>query len=229
MTEYGDEGHILEMVELESRDQDQDQDDEIAGEEPPDDEITDDAIADDEIQNDINNGYAIIDEKRVMFSERCLIDGKLYMTIPSDFMLMPPVLAKVKYPSANRPDIIYSDHEGAMSINITLTKGRLENEGVEEAKSAMIEAITRLDPSREIVFDEIIEGEARIGYFDFVSGGLDGEIYNLAFLFSLDGQFVVGTFNCIHLDMAKWLDVAEQMVRSIRVVKEENNRGGMTE
>jgi len=77
----------------------------------------------------------------------------------------------------------------------------------------------KMNPSGKIISSSVIEAETRIGHFDFVSPAIDGEIYNLMFVFSLDGQFILGTFNCMHFDMACWLEVAGQMLRSIRVVK----------
>jgi hypothetical protein len=195
MARYGDEELVSAMAQMEQEDQI------------------------DQIPNDINNGYIVIEETRISFDEREIIDGKLYMTIPSDFELMPLELAKFKYPNENRPDIIFTNEEGSININFALTGDDLKNEEVEDAKNYLQEVMSKMNPSSKIISNSVIEEETRIGYFDFISPAIDGEIYNLMFLFSLDGEFVLGTFNCMDFDMAGWLEIAGQMIRSIRVIQ----------
>ena len=196
MQQYGDESFIHAMARIESEEQDK------------------------TVPNDIKNGYVVIRDENIPFSEREIIEGRLYMTIPSDFGLMPPELARVKYPSENRPDIIFSDEEGAISINFSLTGDKLQNEDIEDAKDYLQQVVLKMNPSSRILSSEIIEDETRIGYFDFISPAIDGEIYNLMFIFSLDGQFILGTFNCMDMDKAQWLEIAVQMIHSIRITED---------
>ena len=194
MPQYGDEAFIYEMAQRKSQ------------------------TPEVEIVNDINDGYIVINDERIPFSEREIIKKRLYMTIPSAFALMSTELAKFKYPDTNRPNIIFTNEEGSININFSLTKDKLENEWVEEARDFLQEVIIKMNPSCEIISSGIIDGETRIGYFDFVSPTIDGEVYNLMFLFALDGQFVLGTFNCTKADMNDWVEIAGQMVRSMRVI-----------
>jgi len=173
---------------------------------------------DKKVPNDIKNGYIVIRDENIPFSEREIIEGRLYMTIPSDYEIMPPELAGVKYPGENRPDISFSDEEGEISINFSLTGDNLQNEDVEEAKDYLQQVVIKMNPSSRILSSEIIEEQTRIGYFGFISPAIDGDIYNLIFIFSLEGQLILGTFNCTDMDKAKWLEIAEQMVQSIRIV-----------
>jgi len=195
MQQYGDESFIHAMARIESEEQDN------------------------TVPNDIKNGYIVIRDENIPFSEREIIEGRLYMAIPSDYMLMPPELARVKYPSENRPDIIFSDEEGSISINFSLTGDKLQNEDIEDAKDYLQDVVLKMKPSSKILSSEIIEEETRIGYFDFISPAIDGDIYNLMFIFSLDGQFILGTFNCMDMDKAQWLEIAGQMLRSIRIIE----------
>jgi len=194
--EYGDEAAIYEMAIMESRRKEA------------------------EIPNDIKNGYVIIDDKHIPFSERNIIEGKLYMTIPEGFVLMPLEAAEVKYPNKNRPTIIYTNETGSVTVNFSLTPDELDNEDVEDACEYLQQVITKMHPSSEIISSTVIEGDARIGIFDFVIPALDDEIYNLMFIFPLDGQFILGTFNCSHSEMAGWQDIANQMIQSIRIVQD---------
>jgi hypothetical protein len=194
MKQYGDEEFIYR----------------IGQKKPQDDDIA-------EIVNNINDGYAIIDDNRVEFSERAVFDGQVFMTIPAELELMPPEAVIFKYPKGNRPSIIYTDAKASINICFTQTKDRLDDEDVEEAKEYIERVATTMNPSSKIISSSVIEGNPRIGHFDFISTAVDGDVYNMMFLFSLNGQFILGAFNCVRSVMDKWLDVALQMVKSIRV------------
>ena len=172
-----------------------------------------------EITNDIKNGAAIIDGIQISFSRREIIRDRLFMTIPSEFELMEPELAELKYPGDKRPDIIFSNEEGAINISFSLTPDKLTNEDIEEAMVFLQTWIAKLNPACEIISSNIFEEDIRIGYFDHISNAIDSEIYNLVFLFSLEGQFILGTFNCLHLDMAAWKETAGQMLHSISKIR----------
>ena len=169
--------------------------------------------------NDINNGYAMIDGNRVEFSERAIIGDKVFMTLPDEFEPMPPEAVMFKYQKGNRPNIIFTDAKATVNICFTDTKDKLEGEDIEEAKEYLERVTATMNPSSKIMSSSVIEGETRIGFFDFISVAVDCDVYNLMFLFSLDGQFILGAFNCVRMVMDKWLDIAKQMVQSIRVCR----------
>jgi hypothetical protein len=171
-----------------------------------------------EIQTDIRDGYAFISGLHVPFSEREIIANKLYMTIPDHFSLMTEELAILKYPNKNRPHMIFADEEGEVSVSFTLTSDKLNNNDIEDAVDFLVQVIQKMTPKSVISRDFFIKGKTRIGCFDYISTAIDSEIYNLIFIFPLEGQFILGAFNCLHLVKARWQDVADQMVRSIRVV-----------
>jgi hypothetical protein len=193
MAKYGDENFIYRM----------------AHEPLPEQEV--------ETENDIMDGYITIRDERIPFNERCIVKDWLYMTIPTDFVLMSEEGAKIKYPNVNRPHIIYTNEDGTTNITFTFSKDKLTNDKIEEAKSYLEQTITGLNPARKIISSAVLEAGIKIGYFDFMSPAIGCEIYNLMFIFPLDGQFVVGCFNCLPFDKIKWSEAAVQMLSTIRV------------
>jgi hypothetical protein len=173
----------------------------------------------DKTPNDIKNGYIVIDGNYIPFSERAIIEDKFYMTIPSDFTPMPQELTEIKYPNENGPDIIFMSEDGSININFKLIDEKIKKEDVAALTDLLQQGIVEGNPACKIISSSIIEGEMQIGYFDFVSSGSDFNTYNLMFLFPLDDQMVLGSFNCEHFNMARWLEVARQMVRSVRVIQ----------
>jgi hypothetical protein len=169
-------------------------------------------------ENDIKNGFAIIDDVRIAFCEREIVKDKLFMTIPVDFELMSTEMAKIKYPNENRPQIIYTDEEGAITVNFTLMDAELTDEEITEASQALQQVIQRTNPLVKIISNNVITANGiSIGHFDFVSPAIDDDVYNKMFIFPIDGQFTLGSFNCLHIDMVRWIDIVEQMLFSIRL------------
>ena len=173
--------------------------------------------AGEETPNDITNGYAHFRGERVEFSERCVVEDWLYVTIPTDFALMTKEAAELKYPDINRPHFIYTNEDGSTNITFTFTEDKLADDKVEEARDFLAKTISDLNPARKTTKSGVIEAGVKIGYFDFMSPALGCVIYNKMFVFPVDGQFVLGCFNCLEFDKAAWADVAEQMIASVRV------------
>jgi hypothetical protein len=197
MTKYGDEKFIYKIAQEQSQDQGED------------------------VHNDIKNGYAMIREERKEFSERCVVEDWLYMTIPSDFVLMPEEDAIIKYPNRNRPHIIFTNEYGSTNITFTFSKDKLTDDKIEEAKSYLEQTIIKMTAVEKMISSYIIEENIKIGCFNYISPAFGADIYNLMFIFPLEGKFVVGNFNCLHLDKAAWSEIAEQMIRSIRVPEQQ--------
>jgi len=95
----------------------------------------------------------------------------------------------------------------------------LDNKDVATVKDLMQQGIVEGNSTCESISSSVIELEIKIGCFSFSSLAGDSKLYNLMFLFSLDDQIVLGSFNCMHYDMDGWLEITGQMLRSIRVVQ----------
>lgn len=131
-------------------------------------------------------------------------------------------LRELKYPSSNRPQIIKTDETG--SINITLNKidNDLQEEWVKELTDTMKLIIKKTNPANVFFSDgvEIVDNK-NIGYFEFKSSAIDDFIYNIMFFFELDGKTIMGTFCCLYKEYENWRDIAFQVIKTIRVKKEE--------
>jgi len=171
-----------------------------------------------EIPNDISNGFVVIDDVRIPFSDREILENKLYMAMPSEFEIMPIEQAKIKYPSEDRPNVIFTNADGSMNIGFTFTKDCLGDGETADTRDFLQAFVAKTNPSVTIISSDAVEGEMGIAYFDFISTVPDGEVYNLFFLFTMDRRLVLGTFNCSHFYKARWRDVVAQMLRSVRMV-----------
>lgn len=155
------------------------------------------------------------------FEEKDFFDKKFKMYIPKDFEDMAENIKEIKYPSSNRPQIIKTDETGSINVTFSLIDNDLCEEWIEELKDGMKNIIKKTNPSNVFFTDGVEKVEDKnIGYFEFKSSALDDFIYNLMFLFELEGKTIMGTFCCLYSEHPDWRDIAFQMVKTIRVIKQ---------
>ena len=187
------------------------------GDKEPDNEKVEIVVVEEKYNHDINSGYVIINEEKLGFSKRDIFEGIVFMTMPNSFELMPIKQAMAKYPSYDRPGVIFTNPE--TNINVTLSYQRnepLENDGVEELKNSIQDSILEELPKLKIIESNVISvNELNIAYFDFIASVSRSQVYNLIYIFSLEGVLVIGSFNCLKEDMVSWKEIFFQMIHSI--------------
>lgn len=159
-----------------------------------------------------------IGETEIIFEERKLLDGKIKMMMPSHFTILPPEVAELKYPSANRPPVIYGNGNASINVTFNHTETPLEEEEVELFKEYMAENLPKDQTEGEWVGDglEEINGQT-VGYCEFIVPAGEVNIYNILFFLSLNGKALLCSFNCIEEEMEDWQPIARGMLRSLNI------------
>lgn len=170
----------------------------------------------------ICEGPVKIGNRYYEFEEKEFFDGKLRLYIPKDFEDMAQNLRELKYPSSQRPQIIKTDETGSINISLNKIDNDLQEQWVKELTDGMKMIIKKTNPANVFFSDgvEIVE-DKNIGYFEFKSSAIDDFIYNIMFFFELDGKTIMGTFSCLYKEYENWRDIAFQVIKTIRVKKEE--------
>lgn len=172
-------------------------------------------------KKDICSGPVKIGERYYEFEEVGFWDEKVKIYIPNDFMDMPLEARKLKYPAENRPEIIKSNEDGTIAITLNIIDSPLAEEHVEELKDGMKNVIRKVNPSNVFYDDGVLEVDSKnIGFFEFKSSAIDEFLYNLMFFFELEEKTVMGTFSYPYKKYDDWRDVAFQVLKTIRVIKE---------
>jgi hypothetical protein len=139
--------------------------------------------------------------------------------LPKGFGVMADELAKIKYPSSDRPQIIKSNGQGSVSIAFNRIAGSVSDEQVEEIKDGLKFILQRLNPSY-LFFEEGVEdiGDRKIGFFEFKSPSLDQTIFNLMFFTVREKDLIHGVFNCTFEEHEPWRPIARQIMSSVRII-----------
>ncbi|MCL1989422.1 MAG: hypothetical protein FWG67_00880 [Defluviitaleaceae bacterium] len=165
--------------------------------------------------------------KWVYFEERLLVADKLIMMVPEAFTQMGEAQAKMKYPSEQRPETILTDSSSAINLMFTYMDQAIKDEEVETFRDELMRGMQRLNPGIKPQERGVeVVGKKQVAYVEFTNPVLDGKLYNLLYFMELDGQCLMVNFNCRTKEMKYWKKAAFEMMASLRIVGEADERKG---
>ena len=167
-------------------------------------------------QVDLHQDFVRIDNQEFPVISQSVLEGKMLIRMPNVFSIMPEELASLKYPSERRPNLIYTDETSTINLALNMTDYHLTEAEVEEFQEYMIEVLEQAHPSAKWLETGMMEiQEKNIGFIEVITPAIDGDIFNLMFFAALDGQTLIGTFNCMEEELENWRPVARSMVETL--------------
>lgn len=172
----------------------------------------------------LETGMYIKDEL-VQFERKTLFQDKMSILMPTSFVDLPTNLAKIKYISEQRPQIIKTSLDTTVNLGFSMPDLEIYPEQIETLCKQTKSALERVNPA--IVFYEgQIESDLPLGWFEFKSYGIDSNVYNLMFITIVDKKMLHGIFNCNFDDALEWRDAARQMMCTIKDISKEEKDAG---
>lgn len=173
------------------------------------------------IQN-ITDGYAVIDGETISFSPRKLLQEKIQIILPENWVDLPLEIAKLKYPYEGRPPIILSDPTTALNFTVNHTITPLKKDAINIASLVSdMKAMTDKCLKARFFEDGLVENkenEIFIGWYDFSVPGLGNEdLYNFVFSTSLDNRALVLSLNCLDRQRARWKSIAQDILLTLKI------------
>jgi hypothetical protein len=166
----------------------------------------------------IKSGVLQVAGQTLRFCARDLLDDELRMYLPAEFTPMNPELAVLKYPSVNRPGLIYTDPGTAVNIAFNHTRSTITEQNLDEFKQAMLQTIRKMQEQVRFLADGLQENHGqRAGFIEFISPARDGAIYNLLWFTPLRGRALLISFNCYEADMSQWRPIVHGMLATLEV------------
>ncbi len=149
-----------------------------------------------------------------------VFEKKLNILLPQSFVTMPEPMAKVKYPSEQRPQVIKTSLDTSVNFGFSLLNMPLKEEQMKETLNYFKRAFKNMNPAMKFYTEEMIEvKEIKLGYFTFKSFGVDSPMFNIMFIAPIGGGMLHGTFNCLLSEREQWEDYALQMLKSLELVR----------
>lgn len=189
---------------------------------------------------DIRQGV-FVKEELLEFEKVSLFDGMLTIYLPTSFFDMPENQAQLKYPMAQRPQIIKTNDGTDVNLTFNMIPQKVGKNMLKQFTEQMKQVLKRVQPasvfypicymdragnvssapSDEMSGDEeISEKEERLelSFFDYKSPAIDETLYHFMFFAPVKDAVFQGTFNCRFQDAEIWKGIFMQVTDSIRIV-----------
>ncbi|MEC1180051.1 hypothetical protein P9B03_16235 [Metasolibacillus meyeri] len=177
---------------------------------------------------DLAQDLIVIKDKSIRVKTVSLLDGDITLRMPVLFNEMPNKLAVLKYPSENRPNIIFTDESTTVNLAFSLTTSELMEEEVEQFRDELMEGMEQMQPNAQWLDMGLCSVQDKsISYFMVVTPAIDNHMYNLMFFCSLNGYALIGTFNCLEEESDIWKPIALGIIDSIQFMQEQDEGGIM--
>jgi len=166
-----------------------------------------------------------ISGQMIAFERRPFAEDKITMMVPKEFTVMDPNKAKIKYPSEQRPGTILTDYTGTINIMFNYIEDKMTNDEAEMVRDRLLRIMRRVNPGikPQTTEAEVISGK-NVAYVEFSNPAMDGKLYNLMFFLEVDGRILMGSFNCRTKEMKYWKQPAFEMMCSIQVQDQKDDR-----
>jgi len=160
----------------------------------------------------ISIGQTSIKLRTISFS-----DGNVEIMIPEDFKIMSEEMLKLKYPSANRPTIVYTNDSGSINVALNLTTSSASQDLIPQFKEALQNTFKQVYPSAKWKDNGINTiNDKRVGYLELVTPAIDTEVYNLIFFTDVNSQLLLCTFNCTVQYLEEWQSIGHEIMNSLK-------------
>ncbi len=163
--------------------------------------------------NSLETGMYIKD-RLIHFKETHVLSDKVSVMLPEGLTDMPLGIAKIKYPSEQRPQVIMTSDDGTVNFTFSLYDTEFNERQIEDALGQFKAVIRKVNPAF-IFYDFVVESDKALGWFDFKSYGLDEQIYNVMYLLPVEGKLMHGIFNCLYRDILEWKEPVHQIMMSV--------------
>jgi len=149
---------------------------------------------------------------------RVILDDKVEVLLPSEFEIMSEDMLTVKYPSGNRPTLVYTNESGTVNLAANHTVNQMTLAQLPGALGAFTQQFEQIYPTAQWYRKEMTKiNERDFVVLELITPAVDTEIYNLMFVTSLDGRMLMFSFNCTTDLLGEWKSQGQQIMESVKV------------
>ena len=146
------------------------------------------------------------------------LNGKVTILAPKSFGPMPSDILEIKYPASRRPTEVLSDNTGGITLAFNHTNNAMLPSQVKEAHKSISEMFHNMYPSATWLTDEVIEQNGKaFMVLEVVTPAIDTKIHNIMYGTSVDGRFLLASFNTTVEQAKEWLPIGKKIMASLTV------------
>lgn len=157
--------------------------------------------------------------EKMDFAKQELFERYLIL-IPAIWKLMPDELARVKYPSQFRPQMIFTSQDLSVNMGFSTFLQEQPDSTAENMIKGVIE--TMFQENSNLMFIKSGELEETEGYwFAYRSHAMDSDLFNQLCITVIGKTIVMSSFNCLYQQREEWEEIVPMMWESIVELKKE--------
>ena len=150
--------------------------------------------------NSIYDDYTMIGNERYVFDWCTVVHRRIHILLPKEFIDMPLEIAKLRYPSEDRPKIIKSSLDSVVNFAFLYGQPLNKEEDVVLASRIYAAAIHQINPSNEFQKSGTVyrnEKDGRLtSWYEYLSPAYGERVYNRHGFLSVEGKLLQVVFNC---------------------------------
>ncbi|HYH04004.1 MAG TPA: hypothetical protein VEC37_12950 [Bacillota bacterium] len=167
----------------------------------------------------IRAGSLTMEGKEIKFMVKVLLDDRIRISLPEDFTQMSPADAELKYPSARRPGLIYTNPGGNVNLTFNHTVTQMKLADLDVFRQTMWQTVKKMQGAARLQADGSRNINGRmVGFLEFMTPALETQIYNLVYFTELEGRALLVSFNCSSAVMDPWRLVAGEMLGTLEII-----------
>jgi hypothetical protein len=147
---------------------------------------------------------------------RSVLNDTVVILVPKEFELMSEDMARLKYPSENRPRIVFTNYDGTVNVTVKPTDQRMTQDAILVTVISLQAALKSSYPSQTVRSGLAEVGGREVFLVDMHTPALDTEIRNLIAGASVQDRLVMFSFNVTRELEAEWVDVGKHILTSIK-------------
>ncbi len=159
------------------------------------------------------------------FEEKVVLHGKVRIYMPTDFEARPEEEIKILFPFGNPPQELYGNSYAPFILAFHWTEHPIAEGNIPDLLAFAKQMMERMGPKTRVIQTDIKKrGEGDIGVMEVLANALQGVSYSDIFYTILEGRLMIGTIMFDRKYKDRLLPIAEEIVESFRVVKEDTQK-----
>lgn len=167
----------------------------------------------------IHSPVTYIGGRRYHFTEQPIIANVLIM-LPSEFIDLPPALARQKYPSSQRPQCIKTSTDMSVNFAFSYMQDKVREDELVGLRNTAMDGLRKIYPQNDYVGAGLnYWGEKKgslFSWFDYTGPTLDAETYSFNAFMVVNERLLYYLFNCAKEGYENWKPIIFETIASMR-------------
>lgn len=168
-----------------------------------------------EKKQSIYDPFVMLHDRRTVFNRQELLEGKVSIVIPEDFVLLDEATRRKIYAVSDTPGCLYSNEQGCFVLGLKQAETKITENQLDFAMNIMKKVFPYSAHNAQLLSAKIMQAQnAPLGVLEYVHETLLEKVYQIMFLGSLENRMLVGSLHFSLADSEWMVPLAEEIMAS---------------